>query len=189
MSDFEFDKPVAVKPQKGGATTSNIRGASVPPVAASLPKEILEADHEAKTSAEPELDENGNPKIVYDPEELASIFDEIIFQGEYSEEIIVRNKLRVRIRTRTAEEIEAISMVVDTTKANLVATLAEKRSLLNLQYALQFYNGKDLRMVSLEEKAKFIGRLPGPIIGALLTAMGKFDAKVYEACKDGEENF
>lgn len=125
----------------------------------------------------------------YSAEELLSIFDEIIFSGEYQEEVVVKGRLKVTFRTRAAGEIEEISKLVDATQANLIATLNEKRSLLNLQYAITFYQGKDLRSMKIEDKAKFIRNIPGPVIGALLGALMKFDDKVYEACKEGEENF
>jgi hypothetical protein len=61
--------------------------------------------------------------------------------------------------------------------------------ILNLQYALTFYQGRDLSGLKAEDKAKFIKRLPGPVIGVLLDALYKFDAKVGEACKELEANF
>lgn len=134
-------------------------------------------------------EEGDGEESKYDQEELLRIFDEIIFTGEYSEEVTIRGKLHVRFRTRTVEEIEQISATVDAMEAHLVATLNDKRSVLNLQYALVSYQGKDLKSLDIADRSKFIRRLPGPIIASLLTAMSIFDMKVFEACKDGEANF
>jgi hypothetical protein len=44
-------------------------------------------------------------------------------------------------------------------------------------------------MMKDTERSTFIESLPGPIIGMLLTQLGKFDSKVSQACREGEENF
>lgn len=168
MSDFELPTGAERKAQRKAAL----------PKTEQSPVEIK--DQETKS------DESSSK---YDPAELLRIFDEIIFSGEYEEEVVVKGRLRVGFRTRAAGEIEEISKFVDGTQANLIATLNEKRSLLNLQYALTFYQSKDLKTLKVEDKSKFIRSLPGPVIGALLGALQKFDEKVYEACKEGEENF
>jgi len=191
MSDFEFTDPVEVKPRKGAGALGAVSKPTAKPAAQLDPTLVASQDEDEKVAAEKNENEEteGEKTPKYDPDELARIFDEIIFSGEYSEDVTVRGKLRVRFRTRTAEEIEQISAVVDATKANLVSTLAEKRAVLNLQYGLAMFQGKDLRSLSVEDRAKFVKRLPGPVIGALLTALNDFDAKVYAACQDGEENF
>jgi hypothetical protein len=129
------------------------------------------------------------PAKQYSEEELSAIFDEIIFSGEYSEEVNIRGKLRVSFRTRTAEEIRQITQAVDGTQAVYANTIESIRSLLQLQYALTAYQGKDLAGLRLEDKAKFIGQIPGPVVALLLQALSKFDQKVYEACQEGEANF
>lgn len=174
MSDFELPSSTERKPPRSA--------------------KLNQAPKSAPTPVEPEIEESQDEGVdvkesKYDKDELLRIFDEIIFAGEYQEECLVKGRLRVTFRTRAAGEVEEISKFVDATQANLIATLSEKRSLLNLQYALTFYQGKDLRGLKTEDRAKFIRSLPGPIIGALLTALLKFDEKVYAACQEGEENF
>jgi hypothetical protein len=179
MSDFEFQTPAETKTKRGSSTSAR-------PKQPTPKTEPVEIKSEA-TVEEQVLETPAKPK--YDPDELARIFDDVIFSGEYIEEITIKGKLRIRLRTRTAEEIEQISIVIDGTSANLISTLAEKRAILNLQYALVAYSGKDLRSWTAEDRAKFVKRLPGPVIGALLVALNDFDAKVYAACQEAEENF
>lgn len=176
--DQDFDFPAA------SATKRRISKANPkPPVFKSEPS-AQKAESDETTEAAEQVKA---PK--YSEEELASIFDEIIFSGEYVEEVLIRGKLRVSFRTRTAEEIRQITQVVDSTQAVYANTVESIRSLLQLQYALTSYQGKDLTSVKPEEKAKFIGQIPGPVVAMLLEALSKFDEKVFVACQEGEANF
>lgn len=145
---------------------------------------------EAKNTEQNTQKTDGEKKPQYDKDELLKIFDEMIFAGSYTETVSLRGgKLKVAFRTRTAEEVESITLKLDTTSVNLMATLMEKRSLINLHYALVGYQGRDLGMMKVEERVKFINSLPSPIIAALIGKLSEFDQKVYDACKEGEENF
>lgn len=129
-------------------------------------------------------------KPKYSQDELFQIFDEMIFSGTYTETVSIRGgKLKVGFRARSAEEIANITMKLDTSSANLVSTINEKRSLLNLHYALVSYQGKDFSTTKVEDKAAFINKLPGAVVGALMHSLAKFDDKVYAACRESEENF
>lgn len=168
MSDFEFVKP------KKGAGPRNVKQEE-------LVKEDIPVEEEKKA------EEVQKPK--FDKDELLRIFDEIIFNGEYVEDVTIKGKLKVQFKTRTADELSEISRLLDTTTYNLVTTLNENRLLLNLQYALVSYQGNMLGTLKNEERAKFVRRLPGPIIASLIDALYKFDEKVAAACQEIEENF
>jgi hypothetical protein len=172
MSDFEFDKPKRGRPAKQEEVKVELD--------ATLPEDDPEQLEKKATGPE---------KVVYDQAELLRIFDEIIFNGEYIEEVTIRGKLKVQFRTRTAEEIGEISRLLDTTTYNLVATLNESRMILNLQYALVSYQGRPLSTLKIEDRSKFVKKLPGPVIAVLLDALYAFDEKVLAACKELEENF
>ena len=60
---------------------------------------------------------------------------------------------------------------------------------MNLRYALCNYRDKNLELMKDTDRAVFIESLPGPIIGMLLNQLSKFDSKVSQACREGEENF
>lgn len=172
MSDFEFTEH---KPKRGPK----------PKEEQVLIEPSVSDGKEDKEKKETEAIE----KPKYDKDELLAIFDEIIFQGEYLEDVTIRGKLKVQFRTRTAEEIEQISKVIDATSFNLISTMNESRMVLNLQYALTYYQGRDLSSLKVEDRAKFIKKLPGPVIAVLIDALFKFDDKVAEACKEVEANF
>lgn len=142
-------------------------------------KETKDVQVEVKEEQKPEFSQ----------EELMQIFDDIIFSGEYSEEVTIKGKLKVTFKSRTAEETSAITKEIDSGTYNLVTSVQEKRALLNLNYSVSAYNGKDLSKVTIEDRAKFIGKLPAVVVAALSEALVKFDRKIDMACREGEENF
>lgn len=125
----------------------------------------------------------------YDEAELDAIFDEIVFTGVYSEETLIRGRLPIRFQTRNAGQLNTITREVDALKANFAITTQEYRAFQNIVYSLIEYNGKDLSTLKLEERAKFVSELPGPVMAILLQKLFDFDLKVLAACRRGEENF
>lgn len=140
-----------------------------------------------KDEQEKSQEKKATPK--FDKDELIAIFDRIIFEGEYSEQVKIKGKLSTTFRTRSAGETLEISKTIDSIQANLVVTINEQRAVLNLAYSLVEYSGKDLKKASVDEKLTFVKKLPVPIIAALSDALAQFDYKVDTACKEGEENF
>lgn len=141
------------------------------------------------TSMEKESPENANKEPAYSPEELLRVFDEIIFSGEYRETFNIRGKVPVTFRTRTAEEISEIQRYIDSAGSQLISTVESIRSIMNLQFSLCNYRGKDLSLMKKEERAAFIEKLPAPVVGMMLVILSKFDQKIAQACREGEENF
>lgn len=133
--------------------------------------------------------ETKESKPKFDPDELLVIFDEIIFSGEYREDITIKNKLKVTFRSRSADDTTSISKEMDSGSYSLISTLQERTAFLNVIYSVIFYAGKDLSNLTLVQKKDFFGKLPAVIIGALSEALIKFDSKVAAACFEGEENF
>lgn len=129
-------------------------------------------------------------KSPYDEAELLEIFDNIIFSGEYSETVDLRGgKLSVTFTTRTGEQTQEIQRILDRSGLNMITTMEQERSLLNLEASLADFNGKNLSMLKPEDKSKFIRGLPAPVIAAVSVALQKFDSKVIAACNEGAENF
>lgn len=169
----DFDIPLSPSPKQPKKT---VQTPSKPP----LPRASAEqAEDAAVAKAKPE----------YSEEELLRVFDEIIFSGEYEENFQVKGRLQITLRTRTAKELNEIQAQLDSSMFNLVSSLEQKRSYLNLQYALKVFHGKDLSVMPISERVAVIDNIPGPVIYAILDCMSKFDDKVYQACKDGEANF
>lgn len=168
MSDFELppqEKPKASKSQEATSVKKSV-------------DKVKEDD--------PEKD---LPTPKFDPAELLQVFDTLIFEGSYSESVSIRKRLNVTFRTRTTEEMQRITQDIDNTSAVLMATVVERRNILNLYHALVNYQGKDLSKVSYEDRVKYINQLPAPVVGMMITGLYNFDLKVAEATKEGEENF
>lgn len=125
----------------------------------------------------------------FDKDELLRIFDDIIFSGEYTEEVTIKGKLKLVFKARTAEDTTTISREVDGKNFTLITTLQEYRALLNLAHSLVGYAGKDLTSVSIEDRKKIINKLPAVMVAALSSELSKFDLKIDMACREGESNF
>lgn len=128
------------------------------------------------------------PQPEYSKEELLTIFDGIVFSGEYIEEILLRGRVPVKFSTRTAEQVNKIQDTLDASGYQLISSVEQRRTLLNLEQALVNYNGQDLGSMKVPERSKFVAQLPGPIIGMLIVELNKFDNKVAAACRE-ESNF
>jgi len=144
-------------------------------------EEVKASENTVKTEA---------PKAPeFDKDELLHIFDEIIFSGEYTEEINIRGKLKIVFRARSAEETTTISREIDGKNFTLITTLQEHRALLNLAYSLVGYAGKDLSKVSIDDRKAILNRLPAAMVATLSNRLSTFDLKVDMACREGEVNF
>jgi hypothetical protein len=109
----------------------------------------------------------------YKKEELTAVFDQLIFEGEFKEEVTIKGKLKVEFRSRTAEETMEISKFLDNAEYKLLTTMQEQRAFLNLNKSLVKYQGKDLSAVPSDERAKFIRRLPTSILASLSRFLGR----------------
>jgi len=128
-------------------------------------------------------------KIKFEDDELMSLFDTLIFTGEYSEGFKLAGRYPITLKVRTAKEINDIQKILDSSNLNLISSVEALRSVTTLRYALTSYGDKDLSGMKPEERDKFIAALPGPVIGMLLNYLAVFDYKVAEATRVGNENF
>lgn len=124
----------------------------------------------------------------FNKEELLAIFDELLFSGEYVEDIVIKGKLKVSFKSRSVEDVTKISKEIDSGQYNLMITMSDNRALLNLAYSLVSYNGKTLPEEA-EDRKKFINKLPSAVVALLSDHLTKFDTKINEALKEGDENF
>ena len=142
-----------------------------------------------KEDQAPVVDETA-PVSKYSEDELVAIFDDIVFQGEYSEKIVKnKGRLTFTFRTRTSGEVADITTRTDRCDHKLAATLNQTWQLLNMAYALKDYNGYSLEGQDVDQRMKYIQGIPSPVLERLFMALNEFDEKVSEACRLGEENF
>lgn len=146
-----------------------------------VPDEVVKEVTEAQTSEIKAKD--------FDKEELMAIFDAIMFEGEYTETVTIKGKLKVVFGTRTADQTSEIEREIDGKGHVLLLTMNQDRAFLSLVHSVRSYAGKDISKMTVDERKKFLGKLPSVVVSALSDALVKFDAKTYEACREGEENF
>lgn len=120
-------------------------------------------------------------KPKYDKEELLNIFDDIMFEGSYKEDVVIKGRLKVTFVTRSAASVSEISRELDSKKFNLMSTLVEQKALLNISHSLIRYNDKDLSSLKMEDRRAFVEKLPTVVVAALSNALVEFDLKTEAA--------
>ncbi len=148
-------------------------------------QEVTKTEAAAEPSV-PQL-ETGLPR--WTDEQLEEVFDSLMFEGSYNEEIQVNRKLKVIFRTRSGEQARDVMMRLDNSKINMGLTVEGLRSLFNLAHSLVVFNGNDLSQMKIDARLKRIEELPSAVIGTLIAKLVEFDIKVEQAVRHGEENF
>lgn len=181
MPDFELRQPPT--PKKTKTPLSEVVTEASPAATNTAPS-IKPVDSTEDTAT--------TPARKFDQEKLLRIFDEILFNGEYAEEHVIKGRLKITLRSRSTGDMGAITNKMDDhiKNAGTVISVAQKNSLLNMCYSLVKYNGKDLSTLDpLTTRLAFIEKIPAPIMDAMISCLSKFDEEITEACKEGEENF
>lgn len=166
-NDFEFKEDEPRKPKK--------------PASAKAEKEP--AAEEATVNV---LD-GGSPE--FDSLELEQIFDELMFNGSYSEEVKIGKRLSVTLKTRNGKDAREIMNILDKAGYSLGLTVESIRSLYNLAQSAVIVNGKDISGETFDKKVELIEQMPTPVISSMILCLMKFDRKVEAAVRHGEENF
>ena len=130
--------------------------------------------------------EGGGKPSKYTKEELMTIFDEIMFSGEYKETIAIKGKLQVVFTTRSAAATSEITKELDVKQFNLLSSMQEYRALLSICHSLVSYHGKDLSQLSIAGRKTFLEKLPSVVVSALSNALVEFDAKTSAALEEQE---
>jgi len=125
-------------------------------------------------------------KPKYDKDELLTILDELMFSGEYSEDVTINGRLKVAFKTRSAASTSEITRSMDSQKFNLLSTMMEQKALLCISHSLIAYNGIDLSTKSHAERKQFVEKLPSVMVSAISNALVKFDLKTEAALEETE---
>lgn len=150
----------------------------------------------AKVEAAPEADKNqvlqlkDGESTDYDSAELDAIFDQLMFEGQYLEDVSLgKGRFKATLRTRSGKDARAVMDLLDKLSLKMGITVESYRSMYNLAQSLVVLNGRDLSAETLERRIEAIEDLPTPVISALMTRMIKFELKTEAAIRHGEENF
>lgn len=144
---------------------------------------VPEADMETKVEQSEKSSAN-TPK--YSQEELLAIFDSIMFEGEYREDVTIKGKLKVTFKTRSAADTSAISRELDSKQFNLISTVHEYRAMLSMGYSITGYGNKDLSGLVFSKRIEFLEKLPSVVVSAISNALVEFDIKTEAALREQE---
>lgn len=142
------------------------------------------AKPEVKETVEVKVEESQKPK--YKKEDLLVIFDELMFSGEYREDIKIKNKLNITFVTRSAAATAEITAELDNKKFNLLSSMHENKALLCICHSLVRYGDKDLSVLSTENRRSFIEKLPSVVVAAISNALVDFDIKTDAALNESD---
>lgn len=157
------------------------------PAKKSKPKAKEAVKKEAVEEPSVNVLDGGSPE--YSDLELEQVFDELMFNGSYSEEIKIGRRFTMTLKTRSGKDAREIMNILDKAGYSLGLTVESIRSLYNLAQSVVVVNTKDISGESFEKKVELIEDMPTPMISAMIFALMKFDRKVEAAVKHGEENF
>lgn len=175
-NDFEF--PAEEPSIKGN------RGAKKAIPTPTIPEEAV--------SPAPEVEkvhvvDGGSPE--YDETELDAIFDALMFDNAYTEEVKIGGRLNITLKTRSGKDVRDVVERLDKSRYQMGLTMESMRALCNLVQSTVVVNGKDISGETFDKKLDLIEGMPSAVIGAMIAALVKFDMKVEAAVAHGEENF
>lgn len=149
-------------------------------------KKNAAAEEAAKKKEESEKESS---KSKYSKEELLSIFDTILFEGQYEEMKKIGSRYSVKFRTRSVKESNEITRRIDKLELGTIMAVQNFTNVLTLTYAISEINGVSLAGVDFANRYEKIQGLPESLIVLLSHKLREFDMKVMEAMKEGDENF
>lgn len=128
-------------------------------------------------------------------EDLLRIFDEIMFEGEYTELVKLTDKHSVEFRSRTMKEQMDVSRRLDKMDFRTPNAVIAHLTAMNMAYSMVGLNGKDFKKLPPFSKDKETSRmdevlkLPPQLVQRLSEALNKFDRKIDAAMEEGIKNF
>lgn len=131
--------------------------------------------------------DGGSPE--FDESELERIFDALMFDGSYTEDVKIGKRMTITLKTRTGKEAREVMTLLDKAGYSLGLTVESVRALYNLVQSAMQVNNRDISGEKFEKKLELIEEMPTPVISAMMIALVRFDRKVEAAVRHGEENF
>lgn len=172
-NDFEFKEEAPATPKVRGRKTEKV------PVEEPVSEAAAEDTVNVIDSKLPE----------YTDAELEQVFDELMFNNGYSEDVKIGKRMVVTLKTRSGKDAREVMMRLDKAGYSLGLTMESVRSLYNLAQSVVMVNGRDISGESFEKKVELIEGMPTAVISSMIYALVKFDLKIEAAIKHGEENF
>lgn len=126
-------------------------------------------------------------------EEATEIIDSLLTNMVYEETSLIRGKIKFKLRTRTAGQMDRVQERIKKANPNNYAEINNLLNKYNLASSLSHYDGHDLEADSdegFEQALSLVDRLPGPLFRYLVDKLARFDEKLYLVMQEGAlENF
>lgn len=146
-------------------------------------------EREAEKNAEKPKDEQDKAATSkYTKEELLTIFDALVFEGEYRETHQGRG-LKATFRSRTGKDAVEISRALDRFEGKSYMTISTYANILTLVYSIVDLNGVDFSSMTVEDRYKAITKQSDAINALLYGKLSEFDEKISLAIEEGRKNF
>lgn len=124
----------------------------------------------------------------YSQDELLTIFDALVFEGEYRETHQGRG-LKVTFRSRTGKDAVDISRALDRFEGKSYMTISTYANILTLVYSIVDLNGVDFSGMKIEDRYAAITKQSDAINALLYGKLSEFDEKISLAIEEGRKNF
>ena len=118
-------------------------------------------------------------------EEALNIISKIVDDGFYERKYHLTSKVPVVFRTREEIDQERTLHSIEAVNPRFPATVSNIVSKHNLAISMVEFKGQDFRKKSLEDRLKFVERLPEVLFRALAAKLAKFDRLMLDVLDEG----
>lgn len=140
-------------------------------------------------------------KAGIDKDQAATIIDDVLMKGYYSETIPVTSRINVRLRTRSYADTMRVNTALDVLKPMYQVGYDEIVYRYSLAASLEYFAGKEFKFPTardsretqdqlFDERLKFLETQPEATVLILFEKLRKFDERIRTVLKEGAiENF
>jgi vacuolar-type H+-ATPase subunit I/STV1 len=189
----DFQRPKKVEPVAATSATQRLEEKET-----LLEREVKSTEEQLRPleSYEEALEKAGISK-----DEAATIVDDVLLKGFYSETIPITSRIKVRLRTRSYSDTMRVNTALDVLKPMYQVGYDEIVYRYSLAASLEYFAGKEFKFPTVkddrdtqdklfEERLKFLETQPEATVLILFEKLRKFDEKVRTVLKEGAiENF
>lgn len=150
--------------------------------------EYLARQEETETKAEAPADTKKNEYDPYTKEQLLALYDDLVFENGYKEEIKVRG-FSFGFKTRSSEDLIGINRALDNFKAQSANSYQTYANYLTLAASLSFIDGVEFEAGKLKLAYDALLKQTTAKVDIMLMELTNFDRKVAMAIEVGRKNF
>lgn len=150
--------------------------------------EALSKREEAVKKTETPEEEEKNKYAPYSKELLLALYDDLVFENGYKEEVKVRG-FSFGFKTRSSEDLIGINRALDNFKAQSANSYQTYANYLTLAASLSFIDGVEFEAGNLKLAYDALLKQTTAKVDIMLMELTTFDRKVAMAIEVGRKNF